>query len=1095
MYRFQRMSPQSSSSRRTARVESPVAMRLAVGLAPVALALAASAVHAAAPTTAPQVLLAITNSESMDGTTAGAIMVGSGSQTLYPAATWGPLTNSSSPTSYTVPTGFVPPVTGGTGTQPYTSACGSNQCDNGPSRLNMTKASIQHVLSTYGNSLNFGLYTYKYTSTPSVYFTYVYYMSAAGGGFTFQNTSSSSTVVNPCYNYQSMGASTYLRVNCTALVTANIVTGTVLNTNQYMVVGATSDNPLINDVFYTSSAGSSGQIALTDTWNGNTPANPYTNYTLANYNSGNFGVTYNTSTPQFYSSTPKFSTGPTNAAYVPYSPHVMYVMRGFGYYGAQDNTTGLASVPMSTDPTSSTFTNALQPETNSNSTPEIKAAAVQSGIPALMSGAKTYLNNFTHQTCQSQYVVLLTDGLPTLALDNTVWPPLGTTTATQYSVTATFNADGSFSTSNSTAVTDTITTITALKNAGVKVFVIGLGAGVDPSVNPMADKVLKAMAIAGGTSVYYPATDPASLDTAFQTIVSIIYNEAAVSAPVAPISVAGGGAYEYLMSSIAVPGAGHVKAYSVAADGTPSTTMAWDAATLMNASNRKSSLLGTTATNTIDLFDNLDAAAFSIPVTPTACVPSATWVKNFTYDPSLSGPTGGSCTPTTNTYLGTRRASWYLGVFSTQNTGQFLSAPNSGLLSQKYSTYNTYARAQRTSRPTEMMFTDADGFLYSINPTTGALNWGWTSRPLTAKLQNYSSFASSGATDGGFRIVDAMDAGSTWATYIVGAFQGGAEHYILKIDNVTGKPNAQVYDNVISGSVSAAGDKAPSAIGNGPSRQTPVVAYIGNYAYYVYATTVGTTSTLWETNVATGATTSATMPCQVSSVLSLNDDSNTLMYGCATGEVYMHALKTGNAAVDVPSVAAAITGSKIGITKDPSNGNVAVPVYYAQYAEVSGVRLIITLNKNVLTIWGVSGSGWAPLWATTPTQGYTYSGGAFVTSATVTKLTASSVVSDAPLLLNTALLLPVYVPSSGCTDGHGWYDFFDLLTGKFPTDLPIPNITADMDLGLGQALTPSMTRTTNGISLNPQAKDQTTPQTPLNVSNTLNANAISWRRR
>ncbi|MBV8308563.1 MAG: pilus assembly protein PilY, partial [Gammaproteobacteria bacterium] len=50
----------------------------------------------------------------------------------------------------------------------------------------------------------------------------------------------------------------------------------------------------------------------------------------------------------------------------------------------------------------------------------------------------------------------------------------------------------------------------------------GLGAGVDPTVNPVAAQVLTAFAIAGGTGSYFPATDPTSLANDLQTILAQI---------------------------------------------------------------------------------------------------------------------------------------------------------------------------------------------------------------------------------------------------------------------------------------------------------------------------------------------------------------------------------------------------------------------------------------------------------------------------------------------------------------------------------------------------------------------------------------------
>ena len=106
----------------------------------------------------PQVLIAIGNSESMDGNLSGAIMVGSGSL----GSGLSTLNASSSPVNYVVPTGFTPPVTAadGSGNAPYTSTVGGNLVDNSASRLNVAKGGVSAILSPYMQNSDFGLLDY-----------------------------------------------------------------------------------------------------------------------------------------------------------------------------------------------------------------------------------------------------------------------------------------------------------------------------------------------------------------------------------------------------------------------------------------------------------------------------------------------------------------------------------------------------------------------------------------------------------------------------------------------------------------------------------------------------------------------------------------------------------------------------------------------------------------------------------------------------------------------------------------------------------------------------------------------------------------------
>jgi type IV pilus assembly protein PilY1 len=474
----------------------------------------------------PQVLIAVGNSESMDGTLSGAIMTGSGSLTGGVSS----LSTSSSPVSYTVPTGFTPPLQAadGSGLAPYTVTSNGNLVDNGASRLNVAKGGVQAILQSYMQNTDFALETYQISNT-SAYVTWVYYMSPSGGNFVFTGTQAVGNhyVANPCFNYSS--ASATVNSNCSAIASANLVSKTVLASSAYMQIGASSDDPAVNDVLY--AFNEPGVYFNYGTPSPPSPFPPY--YSLANYNNGSVFVNYPAATPSANT-----GTSPTNAGFVPSSQQVVYAQRGFGYGGSQAANSGTIAVPMTSsgsNPTTSSVANAinqftplLQPETNNGSSGEIKAAAGQSPTAGLLSQAKTYLTsagvNAGGSCAPKQYVVLISDGLPTEDLSGRFWPPLGSASATGYGVSATFNNDGSLGATNDQALTDTIAALTALSTAGIKTFIVGLGAGVDPTVNPQAAATLQAMAIAGGTANYYPASSPAALVNDLNSILISVQN-------------------------------------------------------------------------------------------------------------------------------------------------------------------------------------------------------------------------------------------------------------------------------------------------------------------------------------------------------------------------------------------------------------------------------------------------------------------------------------------------------------------------------------------------------------------------------------------
>ena len=103
----------------------------------------------------PQVLIAVGNSESMDGDLSGAIMTGSGALADTHAAAG--LANSTSPVNYAIPTGFTPPINAGSGGYaPYTVTTSGVQYDNSASRLNVAKAGITAILNDYIDRLEDG---------------------------------------------------------------------------------------------------------------------------------------------------------------------------------------------------------------------------------------------------------------------------------------------------------------------------------------------------------------------------------------------------------------------------------------------------------------------------------------------------------------------------------------------------------------------------------------------------------------------------------------------------------------------------------------------------------------------------------------------------------------------------------------------------------------------------------------------------------------------------------------------------------------------------------------------------------------------------
>lgn len=1041
--------------------------KLIAGLGILAL-VASSMLPAFASTTSgkPQVLVAVTNSQSMDGDLTGAIFTGSG--------TVAGLQNSASPVNYPVPTGFTPPLQAASaGQAPYTVVRGSSVLDNSYSRLNVAKAAIQSTLQTYLSSFDFGLETYSTASTVANS-TWVYYLSGPQG-FTFSSSPVAGVLnlPNPCYRYTT-NSSSAVSSACSKL--ASKLYGSTLQTSAYMQAAKTSDAQDVNDVLYAPN----GSLAPVFVAHGGTsPATPYPpNYSATDYERGRVAVGYDTTTPGGFSLT--FT--PTNAGYTPYAPQVMFVQRGFGFGTQQPSdlsaTSGAVVVPLQTTGPSSgaaaqvpsvmqAFLPYLAPEQASAGTPEIKAVAGQSPIAGILATAKSYLASAQNSACAGQYVILVTDGLPTLDKQGRMYPPLGSFSAQQYGFTATFNPDGSLASTNDQAVADAVSAVQALHQAGVKTYVVGLGAGVDPSVNPAAAQTLQALAVAGGTQQAYSANSQASLNNALNTIATAIEASSAISAPVAPLSVQTG-SLVFQLTSDQSPLASHVKAYAVNPDGSMGQTALWDASSQMTASQRSSAMLSTSSSGAIVPFANLDSGAFAVSATP--CVPDAATVIRFTEDPTyaMTSSSGSTCS-----YLAGRTAASLPGPLDGGNTAQYMGAPANALLLSD-PTYLTFARAQ-ASRPRQLLYTDADGWMYSVSATGsggGQLLWAWTPRPFAAQLQNVNNgLFHEGLFDGGFSIVDAKDSTGAWASYVVGTAQGGAYHYALRLDS-TGKPTALAWDDLQTGSTSA-------------QAQAPVIARIGGVAYAVYVTTSGSTSTLVEQPLTGGASSTYKLPFTVTSSLSYDVQAGALYVGDASGKAW-EVQVSGDAKSDAGSAVA------LGSSVD------GAAVLYVGTGQVHGTSVAWLASKSSLTLYTFGGTGWQRTWSST-TSTATYYGGT-TSSQPPQQLPSNATISAAPVLGGNVLAVPLSVaPASSVTCGQPVAElmFFNPLNGSFPTGQVAYRtngaaVTGTLALGTGQAFSPGVAVGSQGTVLFPGGSSQLVPPTSLNVGATPVDAIVQW---
>lgn len=757
----------------------------------------------------PQVLLAIGNSQSMDGDLSGAIMTGSGTASTA-------LQPSSSPLDYLVPSGFTPPCnsTITSGQAPYTINSSGTLCDNSASRLNVAKQSFQSILNSYAGDTDFGLLDYK-TGSLSLFTTWVYYMSGASG---FQFASTNTTVLasgeyvsNPCY--QQTGSSTVAQdcANLHAFYSGNGVTGTI--TDPWMIVQYSSDDPSINDVLYDVSGGVDPVCMV---YGGPNPTTPYPpNYSLGNYESGNILETYGNEVNNCAT-----QTGPTNAGFVPYQPQTMYAQRGFGYYTNVTGNSGNLIVPMTSagmNPTPAQvqtmiakFTPYLAPETSDTGSSEIKALAVQSPMAGMLAKAYSYYTTnggppSSNGCTAERYVILVTDGLPTMDLNGNNWPPLGSAAAAGYNVTATFNADGSLNSTNDQALTDTITELAALNNAGIKTYIVGVGAGVNPSLNSQAADTLTAMAIAGGTGNYFPATSAQQVTVDLQNILTAIQagTYSVSSAGVNSTGLNSGAvAYQAKFTTSDTPWqdwTGNLVAYPISASGNNAGTVN-TTTPIWSAQSNLDTLASGSGWNTTRLI--------------ATCLPNGGLCSNGSGIPfrwtSLSSTQQLDLMTSSTDTLGPERLNYLRGDKSEeqQNGGPFRN--RSHLLgdivdsspvyvaqaSGPYTTDTTYQSFETSTVNREpMLYVGAnDGMLHAFDATTGEEKFAFVPSDVFGNLidltnpiynQQHRFFVDGSPTAG-----DVKFSNATWHTILAGGLgAGGNSIYALDVTNPSGITN------------------------------------------------------------------------------------------------------------------------------------------------------------------------------------------------------------------------------------------------------------------------------------------------------------------
>lgn len=460
---------------------------------------------------------------------------------------------------------------------------------------------------------------------------------------------------------------------------------------------------------------------------------------------------------------------------------------------------------------------------------------------------------------------------------------------------------------------------------------------------------------------------------------------------------------------------GHLKAFSLKADGTTNTTAAWDADDEMTVSERTRRLYSTASNGTLTLLNDLDDAAFAAGTSPTVAQ-----IKAYTLDPNHSS----------GAYLAGRD-------------------PN-GLMGRPHTT-------QPVILGSLVLFHSDDGFLYAVDKTSGDLKWGYMPRPLVANLKNYASFFKTHPMEGQIAVLPDSD-GST-AGYVVGSAKGGALHYALRV-NSDGSLNSRLW--------------LDERAGTNPHR--PILLTVGSTKYAIYVAdsnkvirrTLASNPAeqvydLSNSSTLNGATLTAA-PIAVESYVLNNQNVREqyvkLFLGDSKGNAFVANL------VSAGSISNSLSLTKVG--NIGTGTDVADPILWLEHATKGGANYLTAMSKTRLKAFKYpeSDPNWRSGWISyTGGAGYWNEAGTTYTAEStftpkadhIQKLpdTGATITAKAEIAAS-VVFLPVQVETATTCDAYLY--MYRLDNGKFPSNaLYFRTIVTDnVKIGTGPAYTPTV---------------------------------------
>lgn len=724
-------------------------------------------------------------------------------------------------------------------------------------RGNIGRYVMRNAITAYRTAFNWGLMSYEMsTNPPTLYSTYAYYLgSATGMVFTSDCTGYTAGVFNGAPAVAGVSAAGGLR--CIANPQSSVG-------REYVTFDYTSDDSNIVDVLYY--GGYAGAPTYNQMW---APALNTSNPTTYRWFQNHSTAVSTWNIPADFSSL-IFSSSltPTDAGFIPGNfgaalpdniSRSLYIPRGWGYYS---NVTGNGSLNEAVKVDSTTHYNSLQAllanETN-GATGELKNGAVFTTLKGTLDTAKTYFSgslsgNTTPVTaaCQQNFVMLVTDGLPTGNGSGALYSASDRTNTCSWNTTTNVCTSGAFG----NAANDAITNVRALRTTpvsgvnstskdgtgavtgkfDVQTYVVALG---DTVANAQALSVMNSMAFNGGTDKAIPANNATAFANAISQISDDITAKVGSSAAVAVANahVTSTDNASYASSYNSGTWAGDINSYAInVITGVPSTVSAWTSGSAATQLDLKTSSSRYIATS-VDTAGSIGGVQFQPTSASTATKISAAQQTLLNTPSTTDGAAvlaylrGDRSGETAGTY----RVRAHLLGDMINGEPVLVREPSANYADSGYSTF----KASKSTR-TRMLFQGAnDGMLHAFVATTGAEAWAYVPNLVFDKLNNLSlkpGFTHKYYVDGTPVAGDvnfgnipsaANNAPDDWRTILVGGLgKGGRGYYALDITDTTAASEVAVKNKVLwefPNSITNATARAAAKLNMGYSFGKPII--------------------------------------------------------------------------------------------------------------------------------------------------------------------------------------------------------------------------------------------------------------------------------